>query len=352
MKSIKLLILLITSMAFVSCSDDEEPAPKPKGDYESGYFVTNEGPFQNGSGTITFVGDDGDVQQEVYKIVNGENLGNIVNSMYIDGEKGYIVVNNSSLIVVVDRNTMEKLGVIEGNGINNPRHFIVAEGKGFVSNWGDPNDPSDDFIAVVDLDINEVRATIPVGEGPEHMLATPQGLLVALEGGFNFNDQVLMIDPSSNQVIETIEVGDVPNSMQADGSGNVWVLCAGKPFYADVETPGTLHKIQLSDTSTSFQEFDLNTDHPSLLNFDAGQLYYHLNGQVFRMSPGATEFPSEGLPELDGFYYSMTVANGELYGTDAGDFASEGTIKVFNANSGALLNTLAAGIIPGQVVIP
>ena len=44
--------------------------------------------------------------------------------------------------------------------------------------------------------------------------------------------------------------------------------------------------------------------------------------------------------------------NGELYGTDAGDFASEGNVKVFNANSGALLNTIPTGIIPGQVVIP
>ncbi len=55
---------------------------------------------------------------------------------------------------------------------------------------------------------------------------------------------------------------------------------------------------------------------------------------------------------MDGFYYSMAVRNGELYGTDAGDFASEGAVRVFNLNSGALLQTIEAGIIPGEVVFP
>ena len=52
------------------------------------------------------------------------------------------------------------------------------------------------------------------------------------------------------------------------------------------------------------------------------------------------------------FYYAMNINNGELYATDAGDFASEGTLKVFNLVSGDLLQTIATGIIPGQVVFP
>ena len=351
MKSIKLLLLFTISLFLFSCTDDDDPVQETKGEYESGYFITNEGPFQNGTGTITFVGDDGKVEQEVYKTVNGENLGNIVNSMYIDGDKAYIVVNNSGLIVVVNRNTMEKLAVIQGNGINNPRHFVVAEGKGFVSNWGDPLDPSDDFIAVVDLDVNEVRSTIPVGEGPERMLETSEGLFVALQGGFGHNNKVVLIDPAINQVINTIEVGDVPNSLEADDDGNVWVLCGGKPAWTGDQTPGKLFRINLSDLSTSFQQFD-TVEHPGLLSFDNGQLYYHMNGKVFRMNSGAAELPVEGIAGLEGFYYGMSVENGEMYGTDAGDFASEGTVKVFNVNSGALLSTIEAGIIPGQVVLP
>ena len=351
MKSIKLLLLLLTFSFLISCSDDDDDIEKPNGDYEFGYFITNEGPFQTGSGTITYVGDDGTVEQEVYKTVNEENLGNIVNSMHFDGDTGYIVVNNSSRIIVVERNTMEKLAVIEGSGINNPRHFIVVDQTGYVSNWGDPLDPTDDFVAIVDLGTNEVQSTIAVGEGPERMLATSEGLFVALQGGFGQNNQVVLINPAVNEVVSSIEVGDVPNSLVSDGDGNVWVMCGGKPSFTGSETPGSLVKIQLSDLGTSFQEFGA-TDHPSQLNIDGGQLYYQLNGEVFRMSPGDEEIPMEGIEGLNGFYYSLLVENGELYGTDAGDFASEGTLKIFNVNSGALLSTIQAGIIPGQVVFP
>ena len=271
--------------------------------------------------------------------------------MHVDGDKAYIVVNNSSKVVVVDRNTMEKLGVIDGNGVNQPRHFIVVDGTGYLSNWGDPFDPSDDFVSVIDMDTDQVIGTIPVGEGPERMLATSAGLLVALQGGFGQNNQVVVINPSNNQVVQSIEVGDVPNSLQDDGAGNVWVLCGGTPAFTGSETSGKLYKLQLSDFSTSFQEF-AQTDHPGLLNFDAGQLYYLLNGEVYRMSPGAADLPDDGISGLAGFYYGMHVENGELYGIDAGDFASEGNVKVFNANSGTLLNTIPTGIIPGQVVIP
>jgi YVTN family beta-propeller protein len=351
MKSNKLLTLLVLSMIIFSCTDDEDPVEKTKGDYEFGYFITNEGPFQNGSGTLTFVGDDGNVQQEVYKTVNGENLGNIVNSMFIDGDRAYIVVNNSSRVVVVNRNTMEKIAVIEGNGVEQPRHFVAIDGTGYLSNWGDPFDPTDDFITVIDLATYEVQGTISVGEGPERMLATSTGLFVTLQGGFGQNNEVVVIDPASNQIARNIEVGDVPNSLQDDGLGHVWVLCGGNPSFTGSETSGKLYKILLSDLSTTYQEFG-PTDHPGLLNFDSGQLYYLLNGQVFRMNPGVAELPEDGIAGLEGFYYSMTVENGELYGADAGDFASEGIVKVFNVNSGALLNTIEAGIVPGQVVFP
>jgi hypothetical protein len=70
------------------------------------------------------------------------------------------------------------------------------------------------------------------------------------------------------------------------------------------------------------------------------------------MGVEAAVVPEEALNGVDGFYYTMVVKNGELFGTDAGDFASEGTLKVFNINSGTLLETIATGIVPGNIVFP
>jgi len=352
MKKSNLLFYIAFLAIFISsCSDDNEGPEVPSGDYENGYFVTNEGPFQNGTGTITFVENGGPVSQNVYKTVNGEDLGNIVNSMYIADDKGYIVVNNSGKIVVVNRYTMEKEAVIEGDGINNPRHFISAAGKGFVSNWGDPFNIEDDFITVIDLSNNTILATISVGEGPERMLVNSGDLFVCLQGGYGQNNKVVVINTDDNSVQEELVVGDVPNSIVQDDNSDIWVLCQGKPDYTGDETNGSLFKIEAG--SNAISSFDFTAiQHPTLLNYESDDLYYLLDKKVYRFGIDESDLPSDALAGLDGDYYAMNVNNGELYATDAGLFTSEGTLKVFNLVSGDLLQTISTGIIPGQVVFP
>ncbi len=349
MNTLKFLSTLLLSMVFLnSCSSDDEPEI-PLGDYERGFFITNEGPFQNGSGTITFVGDDGIVRQNVYKTVNNEDLGNIVNSMTIGSENAYIVVNNSNKIVVVNRYTMEKVTTIEGDNISNPRDFVIQGNTGYVSNWGDPLNSSDDFIAVIDLNTNELFTTIPVGEGPEDMIISNSKLFVNLQGGFGQNNKVVVVDTNSNSVVATITIGDVPNSLIDDGSGSIWVLCEGIPNWTGNETAGGIYKIETANLTISNLDFDLS-EHPILLNYESNNLYFNLNGKVFAMNTGSNEIPDESIDGLDGFYYSMMIRNNELFATDAKDFSSEGDLKIFDLNSGALLETVKTGIIPGDIV--
>lgn len=352
MKKLNLIYKLAFLAIFLNaCTDDDQKPDVPLGDYEYGYFITNEGPFQNGTGTITFVDDSGIVSQNVYQTVNNEDLGNIVNSMTIVDDKGYIVVNNSNKVIVVNRYTMEKEAVIEGQDIENPRFFIANEGKGYISNWGDPFDTEDDFIAVISLESNSVIGKIPVGEGPEKMVLDADKLYVCLQGGYGSNNKVVVVDTTDDSVTTNLTVGDVPNSITLDNNGDLWVLCGGNPAYTGSETPGFLYKIITENNALSSFEFE-STEHPSLLNSESGMLYYTLNGKVFQMNSSDDSLPSEGIDGLDGFYYSMNIRNGELYATDALDYNSEGTLKVFNLSSGSLLETISTGIIPGQVVFP
>lgn len=350
-KSNLLFYIAFLAIFLSSCSDDEVDPIEPKGDYENGYFITNEGPFQNGSGAITFVEDGGPVSQNVYKTVNNEDLGNIVNSMYIADDKGYIVVNNSNKVVVVNRYTMEKEDVIVGDDIFNPRFFIADSGKGYISNWGDPFNTEDDFITVVSLSSYDVLATIPVGEGPEKMLLDAGRLYVCLQGGYGNNNKVVVINTEDDTVIENIIVGDVPNSIILDRNADIWVLCQGKPSYTGDETNGSIFKIEAGSNALSSQEFT-SVQHPSLLNYEDENLYYNLDGKVYRFGINDVELPTEALAGLNGTYYAMNINNGELYATDAGDYASEGTMKVFNLVSGDLMQTISTGIVPGQIVFP
>ncbi len=344
LRSIAILFLIIV-LTF-SCEEDDT-VPLPLGDYEKGYFITNEGPFQNGSGTLTFVDENNNVTQNVYKTVNNEDLGSLVQSMNINDDNAYIVINGSHKIVVANRYTMKKVAIIEGDDIKNPRYFVAVGNTGYVSNWGDPGDANDDFIAVVDLNTNTVTKKIPVGEGPEDMLVDGNNIYVNLQGGWSQNNKVEIIDTLNNSVSTTLTVGDVPNAISKDSSGAIWVLCGGKPSYTGAETNGKLAKI----VNNVVTLIDFGTaEHPENLTVDSDQMYYNLNGKVYNMATVANEIPVEEISEFDGFYYSMKIYNGKFYATNAADFVSEGSLKVYNITSGVLENTITTGLIPGSIV--
>lgn len=347
------LIYALALVAFIlnACSDDNDGPNEPLGDYENGYFVVNEGPFQNGTGTLTFVGDDGITSQNVYNTVNAEDLGNIVNSMTVEDDKAYIVVNNSNRVVVANRYTMEKEATISGDAIFNPRFFVASSGKGFISNWGDPLNTGDDFVTVIDLESNAVLDVIPVGEGPERMLVVGQKLFVCLQGGYGHNNKVVVIDTGDNNVLETLTVGYVPNSIAEDSSGDIRVLCGGIPAWTGNETAGSFYNIDAGNYSMTSLDFTL-TEHPNLLNIEGANLYYQLADKVYSMNSNDGQLPTTAIDGIAGPFYTMHAENGQLYATDAGDFSSEGKLQVYNLVSGDLMQTLTTGIVPGQVVFP
>jgi len=351
-KLIKLLWLFILTLTITSCGDDLPIDQQEVGDFSYGYFVTNEGPFSGGSGTLTFIGDDDTVIQNAYKNVNNEDLGNIVQSMTVHNDKVYIVVNNSHKVVVANRHTLEKIAIIDGDNINNPRSMVVVGNKGYVSNWGNSSVATDDFIAVIDLTDNTISSTIPVGEGPEDMLVVGSKIYVNLQGGYSRNNKVEVIDTTSNTVSSTITVGDVPNSLIKDSNGTVWVLCGGNPApwqgATFTETNGKLIKIVNDVVDTTF-EF-ATTEHPNQLNINSTNLLYTLDGKVYTLDDTSTILNATAIDALDGYYYAMKAHNGMLYTTNAGDYASEGTLKIFDLSNNNVVNTFSTGIIPGSIV--
>ena len=85
MKVTQLYTLLLTALwLFSSCNTTTtcEDCPLPNGDYSSGIFVVNEGPF-GGTGTISWYNPaTGEVQDSIFeKANNGAKLGQFVQSL-------------------------------------------------------------------------------------------------------------------------------------------------------------------------------------------------------------------------------------------------------------------------------
>ena len=346
----KKLVLLFLSIAFLftSCSNDDDTAPAvPLGDYDNGILISHEGNFGQGNASVSFVSYDFmTVAHNIFSTVNDSPLGDTAQSIAFNGDLAYIVLNVSNTIEVVNRYTFEAVATID-SGLSNPRFIAFANGKGYVTNWGDGTVSTDDYLAVIDATTNTLEAqTISVAEGPEEILASQNKLYVAHQGGFGQNNIVSVVDLSSN-TIEPVTVGDVPNSLQLDADGNLWVLSGGKPAWTGDETGGQLSKIDTSDNTVTSIDFG-TTEHPNFLTVENGVLYYYLSGNVFKMNSTATVLPTT--PELTGLnFYGMTVNDSVLYGVDAVDFVSDGSITTYDLSSNTMLNSTTLNIIPSGI---
>lgn len=349
MSSKHLVAFFALTLFGISCSNDDTDAEIiPEDDYSHGILVANEGPFGNGTGTVDFIANGtSTVESSIYNKVNNQDLGNIVQSIAFTEDKAFIIANVSNKITVVDRYSFEKEATIT-TGLYNPRYMSISNGKGYVTNWGDPVDETDDFVAIVDLETNTVESTIAVVFGPEEILTKNNKVYIAHQGAYGFNNKVSVIDANSQQLINSITVGEVPVSMQIDNTGNLWVLSSGKPDYSGDETGGVLSKIDTNtDTVVSSLEFG-DTEHPSRLNFDSNNLYYFLAGGIYEMASSAAGLPTT--PIMDGLsFYALKIHEGKLYGTDAKDYASNGSLTVYDLSTKTETNTYTVGLIPGGI---
>ncbi len=340
-----LLSIFLLSVLFVSCDDDEEPQ-LPKGDYENGILITNEGPFGSGSGTVTYISDDFSTSQNnIYKTVNNEDLGNILQSLTFNNESAYLITNISNRLVKVNRYTFEKEAATIEN-LNNPRYATVVNGKLFVTNWGDTSSNDDDYVAIFDAETLVYESSISVDFGPEKVIGLGDYIYVAHQGAYGYNNKISVISGDSNTVIKTIEVGDVPKSLVLDNSNNLWVLCFGKPYYASEETYGTLAKINTSSNEV-VASFDFVDSHPESLSYTNGKLYYQNSGGVYVMGTSSSALPSASIIADSG--YSVIANDDYIYVTDAKDYASSGEVRIYNIDSKQLENTISTGIIPAGV---
>ena len=125
----------------------------------SSVYITNEGNFGTGNGSLSIYDKTTNlVSNDVFSSNNGGALlGDVVQSMeYINGS-GYICVNNSSTIQVIDENHLSVAAI----QVSQPRYLKqVNTSKAYASDWGING------IQVIDLLSNTVSSTIDCGTGP------------------------------------------------------------------------------------------------------------------------------------------------------------------------------------------
>jgi YVTN family beta-propeller protein len=346
LRSVLSLVALSAAIVFTSCDKDDD---KPEGEFASGVFVVNEGNFTEADGTISFFDPSSKtVKEDLFGSINdGRALGSVVQSVKVDGDLAYIVVNNSNKVEVVNANTFVSEYTLED--VKLPRYFTTFNGKGYLTEWVSFSDPG--RVAVINLNNHSIETTITTDFGAENIIAANGKLFVSN----NFTNTVSIIDPVSNEVIDAVEVGNGPGEFAIDKENKLWVICGGG-YDMDYNplNDGALYRI-----NTTTNEVDktilLNTNVSSkmVMNKSRDVFYYYKGKNIYDIFIADETASGEALiagTDVVGFYgIGFDAKNEIIYAADAKGFSGNGIVYRYQTD-GTLIDTFDAGRGPNGFV--
>ncbi|MEG1607061.1 MAG: DUF5074 domain-containing protein [Mucinivorans sp.] len=347
----KKVYYLLLALSMASCNKSSAPMAEPFTKHEGRVFICNEGNFMYGNASLSLYDPENkSVKNQLFYTVNNFPLGDVVQSMAIIDGRGFVVVNNSGKVVVIDIETCQYLGTIKG--LNSPRYIVQQSAtKIYIS------DLYSRSITIANPTTFELTGSVAVGGSTEQMVLDKEFLYAC---SWSFNNKLYKIDTRTDRVIDSLSLTKQPNSMTIDKDGKIWVLSdggyIGSPYTPEV---ATLSRIN-THTFTIEQQFsflELKRS-PSELTSNATRdtLYYLSSGSDNKASDGLYQMDihNNGLPtqpfigQQGRLFYGLGIdpSNSEIYLSDAIDYSQKGVVLRYSPK-GTLLDSFKVDIIPG-----
>jgi len=347
-----LLIALAISFSIVSCNKSNDPV---KGKYQTGVLVANQGKFGSSNGDVTYYNPStGATEDAIYKNANGGVLfaGDVLQSITLDGDVGYLVLNGSNKIEVVDNNTFASSKTFTDAKLDKPQYLQVINGKAYISVWG----PYDSFysliksyILVIDTKTLALVDTITTDLGVGNLLYNGK-YLFASNNNFGGSSTVSVIDPSTDKRIKQFTLSAGPAGMVLDVNSKLWVITTGTFAGND----GALYRVNPS-TFAIEQTINLNANPGNSIDIspDKKSIYYSVNSSVYKIGIDATTAPASSFIDATDVVTLNALAvnhsTGDIYIGDALNYATSGMAYVYGSD-GSKKTSFPAGITPTQFV--
>ncbi len=340
----RILFLLLNILAFCSCKKHQELEPVKKYNQQtSGVFICNEGNFTYGNASLSYFDlEKNQVHNQVFYNANNVPLGDVFQSMAIKDSLGFLVINNSGKIFVMNTRTFKYVATIDG--LVSPRYIeFIDDNKAYLSDIYDPN------ITIFNPNTFAVTGKVTVGRPVEKMLLH-KGIVYA--SSWSYSNKVYKIDAINNKVIDSLEVTFQPNGIVMDNNEKLWVLSNGGFSGSEGQQKAALTKINPKDFSIEkVFTFPALEDSPSgLILSSDGETLYYLNHGVCSMSVNANELPNTVLiPENDHLFYGLGIdpITGTFYISDAIDYIQKGVVFRYST-TGAAIDSFRVDIIPSE----
>lgn len=342
--------LFYLCLAFLLACESTTPE-LPKGEYETGVLIINEGAFGANDGEVYhFDSETGEVETDIFENKNNRPFAGIIQNMVMEGDRTYIVANTGK-VEIVNGSDFISLGAVPSGDLENTRSLAIAEDKVFVTDWG-PYDENwanpESFVGVVgDLDGGPLTKKIEVPSRPEGITAYQGKILVACQA----DGLMAIIDPSQEQLERTVQVEGVPFSF-FEWENELYL-------YATGENEVHFHQIAPSDFSIT-----------ETLSFPVESPIYNGNyaignaGEVFIISSNGSESNVAIVSLATGELVDASLYSGQnfyglgfhrdantLYIGENNGWQGNGTVLLVSRD-GDLMETVPAGRGPSGFVFP
>ena len=352
------ILILGIILTFVSCGGDDPEKENKK--IAKGLFVLNEGTFTYANSSLTFYDPEADtVENNLFYKVNLAPLGDVANSMAIDENGMYIVVNNSKYIYKVDEKTLKYEAKLDD--LTSPRYImLIDKNKAYIS------DQESTGLWIFNPETMQKTGFVETGNTAEKMVRVGNEVIVTNWSNYyqpgTSNSTIQFIDIATDKLVDEMDVAAEPHSIVLDKNNNIWVLCSGG--YMPPCEPA-LFCIN-PKTREVLKRFDFGEgDYPYSMDIDkAGENLYILNGvlgtlDLYKMSVDDETLPT--IPFVDSqqptansqskVFTKVAVSpdNGDIYITDVKNYVQNGDVLRYDSD-GNFVTKFETGIVPGAMM--
>ena len=305
---------------------------------ESYIFTLCEGNFQTDNSSLWYFDNNENVLEP-----ENNPIGDIGQSMFVDGNVLYVILNGSGLIHVYE---IAPSGIQFNRTINldfsGPRYMEVNNGFGFITEW------NTNQIRVIDLTTDETVSSISVAGMPEQIILHDNYFYVSIimNSDWTASEKVLKINPNTFTIEAEFSTAPNPSDLEIiDGQ-----LYVSSTYYdSDWNTYYAMTKIDLANGESI------------IFNDDSGigfkEDIFNVNGELFRATnSGIIQLDLNNLDAISGTeignysdVYSVEFIDNQFY-IGRTDYVAPDNVDILDL-SGNLINSYSVGAIPGSFTI-
>lgn len=332
----KIVLLLSLILSFQSCF--VEPEEKDLEPGATRLFISNEGNFQWGNGSLSIYDTlQGKItSNSAFQDANGIPLGDVFQSMFLEGSSLYMVINNSGKIHVANKSSLRHSRTY--TGFISPRYMTTyGNDKALVS------DIYADKLSILNLASGNIDKQIPLPGWTERLYRDQKNIYVCnLE-----NEQLYVFDTDSEKLSDSIPVGYAAVRVVQDKNQRLWVLSKGDKD-KQIDAQISLLNQNKTEVEKSWKLGNLNEVRDFVYDSKSDK-FYILANDVYSFDHDNALNNSTLITANGKNYYAIHFLGSSIYLADAKDYVQAGTIEVYQRD-GEFIKSFNVGPIPNGFI--